>query len=146
MVIIKSWFYDIQPLLYLLLDFSISFLFSAGVGRTGTFIATDRLLQQMRDQTTVDIFGTVYDMRKNRVFMVQTEVGNGLLLKNVKPRDHALVFCLTVKVSRGKRRKCKKLITLSKLHWLIPHLNGKTYLLPRTYSLPEYWCLALNPS
>ncbi|GAU97982.1 hypothetical protein RvY_09192 [Ramazzottius varieornatus] len=46
---------------------------SAGVGRSGTFIALDRLLQQIETQDTVDIFGMVHDMRKERVWMVQTE-------------------------------------------------------------------------
>ncbi|XP_066266071.1 receptor-type tyrosine-protein phosphatase beta-like isoform X2 [Branchiostoma lanceolatum] len=47
---------------------------SAGVGRTGTFIALDRLLQDIEDgHDTVDIFGIVSEMRKHRVFMVQTE-------------------------------------------------------------------------
>ncbi|XP_035825658.1 tyrosine-protein phosphatase 10D [Aplysia californica] len=48
---------------------------SAGVGRTGTFIALDILLQQIRtdDISTVDIFGLVLSMRKNRPLMVQRE-------------------------------------------------------------------------
>nr|XP_039262864.1 receptor-type tyrosine-protein phosphatase beta-like isoform X4 [Styela clava] len=46
---------------------------SAGVGRTGTFIAMDRLLQHMHDNTYVDIYGIVHQMRMHRVFMVQTE-------------------------------------------------------------------------
>ncbi|KAI8488819.1 hypothetical protein Bbelb_333370, partial [Branchiostoma belcheri] len=47
---------------------------SAGVGRTGTFIALDRLLQDIEDgHDKVDIFGIVSEMRKHRVFMVQTE-------------------------------------------------------------------------
>ena len=46
---------------------------SAGVGRSGTFIALDRLLQQINYLDVVDIFGIVYEMRKERVWMVQTE-------------------------------------------------------------------------
>ncbi|NWZ85396.1 PTPRV phosphatase, partial [Poecile atricapillus] len=45
---------------------------SAGVGRTGTFIALDRLLQQMRQEKVVDIFGAVYTLRMNRYLMIQT--------------------------------------------------------------------------
>lgn len=37
---------------------------SAGVGRSGTFIAVDRLLQQIRVCDYVDIFNIVYTMRK----------------------------------------------------------------------------------
>ncbi|OQV19396.1 Tyrosine-protein phosphatase 10D [Hypsibius exemplaris] len=46
---------------------------SAGVGRSGTFIALDRLLQQIRIADSVDIFGMVCEMRRERVWMVQTE-------------------------------------------------------------------------
>ncbi|XP_063783539.1 receptor-type tyrosine-protein phosphatase beta isoform X2 [Pseudophryne corroboree] len=46
---------------------------SAGVGRTGTFIALDRILQQVDIKDSVDIYGAVYDLRLHRVHMVQTE-------------------------------------------------------------------------
>nr|KAF6453597.1 protein tyrosine phosphatase receptor type B [Molossus molossus] len=46
---------------------------SAGVGRTGTFIALDRILQQLDSKDSVDIYGAVYDLRLHRVHMVQTE-------------------------------------------------------------------------
>lgn len=47
---------------------------SAGVGRTGTFIALDRILQQLDSKDSVDIYGAVHDLRLHRVHMVQTEV------------------------------------------------------------------------
>ncbi|KAK3097674.1 hypothetical protein FSP39_012005 [Pinctada imbricata] len=46
---------------------------SAGVGRTGTFIAVDHLMQHVRDHDTLDIFNLVLGMRNNRSNMVQTE-------------------------------------------------------------------------
>lgn len=46
---------------------------SAGVGRSGTFIALDRILQQIEMTDHVDIFGIVWAMRRERVWMVQTE-------------------------------------------------------------------------
>uniref|UniRef100_A0A5F9DTR3 Receptor-type tyrosine-protein phosphatase beta n=1 Tax=Oryctolagus cuniculus TaxID=9986 RepID=A0A5F9DTR3_RABIT len=46
---------------------------SAGVGRTGTFIALDRILQQLDSKDSVDIYGAVHDLRLHRVHMVQTE-------------------------------------------------------------------------
>jgi len=49
-------------------------LFSAGVGRTGTLISVDILLQHISENKKVDIFGTVFKLRKQRVNMVQTEV------------------------------------------------------------------------
>ena len=47
---------------------------SAGVGRSGTFIALDRILLRINKYDNVDIFGIVYEMRKERVWMVQNEV------------------------------------------------------------------------
>ncbi|XP_070686515.1 receptor-type tyrosine-protein phosphatase beta-like [Pempheris klunzingeri] len=46
---------------------------SAGVGRTGTFIVLDRVLQQMDAKDTLDIYGSVFDLRLHRSHMVQTE-------------------------------------------------------------------------
>ncbi|XP_077357114.1 receptor-type tyrosine-protein phosphatase beta isoform X1 [Festucalex cinctus] len=46
---------------------------SAGVGRTGTFIALDRLLQQLDAKGGVDVYGCVFDLRLHRQHMVQTE-------------------------------------------------------------------------
>uniref|UniRef100_A0A667ZM29 protein-tyrosine-phosphatase n=1 Tax=Myripristis murdjan TaxID=586833 RepID=A0A667ZM29_9TELE len=46
---------------------------SAGVGRTGTFIVLDRVLQQLDNKDTVDIYGAVFDLRLHRSHMVQTE-------------------------------------------------------------------------
>ncbi|NWU94896.1 PTPRV phosphatase, partial [Upupa epops] len=45
---------------------------SAGVGRTGTFLALDQLLQQMKQEKVVDIFGVVYALRMSRYLMIQT--------------------------------------------------------------------------
>ena len=50
--------------------------YSAGVGRTGTFICLDRLMRHMEDYNFVDILRIVCDMRSHRNFMVQTEVGS----------------------------------------------------------------------
>ena len=47
---------------------------SAGVGRSGTFVTIDRLLQQLKQADYLDIYGIVYQMRQFRMYMVQTEV------------------------------------------------------------------------
>ncbi|KAL2716531.1 tyrosine-protein phosphatase 10D isoform X1 [Vespula squamosa] len=46
---------------------------SAGIGRTGTLIAIDILLQYLRDNRKLDVFGTVYRLRHHRINMVQRE-------------------------------------------------------------------------
>ncbi len=48
--------------------------FSAGVGRSGTFIVLDHCLQRIKEHDHVDIYQIVYKLRKERVLMVQTEV------------------------------------------------------------------------
>ncbi|KAI8773564.1 receptor-type tyrosine-protein phosphatase T [Biomphalaria glabrata] len=45
---------------------------SAGVGRTGTFIALHNVMQQAEATGKVDFFNTVNNLRKDRMFMVQT--------------------------------------------------------------------------
>ncbi|KAK6991251.1 receptor-type tyrosine-protein phosphatase eta, partial [Biomphalaria glabrata] len=45
---------------------------SAGVGRTGTFIALLNIMQQAEQTGQVDIFSTVVKLRQDRHFMVQT--------------------------------------------------------------------------
>ncbi|XP_073460259.1 receptor-type tyrosine-protein phosphatase beta-like [Aquarana catesbeiana] len=46
---------------------------SAGVGRTGTLIALDRIIKQIEAEDKVDVYGVVHDLRMHRDLMVQTE-------------------------------------------------------------------------
>lgn len=45
---------------------------SAGVGRTGTLVALDCLLQQLKEEGHVSIFNTICDLRHQRNFLVQS--------------------------------------------------------------------------
>ncbi|XP_051854607.1 receptor-type tyrosine-protein phosphatase V-like [Antechinus flavipes] len=47
---------------------------SAGVGRTGTFVALVRLLQELQEEQVVDVFYTVYALRLYRPLMIQTPI------------------------------------------------------------------------
>lgn len=47
---------------------------SAGVGRTGTFIVIDTMLDRIKAEGTIDIFNFVAYLRTRRTAMVQTEV------------------------------------------------------------------------
>ncbi|XP_062853368.1 protein tyrosine phosphatase receptor type Fa isoform X3 [Trichomycterus rosablanca] len=46
---------------------------SAGVGRTGCFIVIDAMLERMKHEQAVDVYGHVTLMRSQRNYMVQTE-------------------------------------------------------------------------
>ncbi|XP_038649929.1 receptor-type tyrosine-protein phosphatase delta-like isoform X20 [Scyliorhinus canicula] len=46
---------------------------SAGVGRTGCFVVIDAMLERVKHEKTVDIYGHVTCMRAQRNYMVQTE-------------------------------------------------------------------------
>ena len=46
---------------------------SAGVGRTDTFIVVDSMLQRIAAEKTVDVFGFVMSLRRDRNIMVQVE-------------------------------------------------------------------------
>uniref|UniRef100_A0A8C4WYI2 protein-tyrosine-phosphatase n=1 Tax=Eptatretus burgeri TaxID=7764 RepID=A0A8C4WYI2_EPTBU len=46
---------------------------SAGVGRTGCFIVIDAMLERLRQEHTVDVYGHVTCLRAQRNYMVQTE-------------------------------------------------------------------------
>ena len=49
---------------------------SAGVGRTGTFIVLDAMLQRMEHEKTLDIYNYLLSIRQQRVKMVQNEVNS----------------------------------------------------------------------
>jgi len=60
---------DAEPCIY---EQSIH-VFSAGVGRTGAFIVIDSMLERMKHEKTVDVYGHVTCLRAQRNYMVQTE-------------------------------------------------------------------------
>ena len=52
----------------------VNILTSAGVGRTGTFIAINTILEQVKQEKMVDVAGVITKMRHQRMKMVQTAV------------------------------------------------------------------------
>ncbi len=56
------------------LFFSFSLSLSAGVGRTGTYLTLDNVLDQIKIEGVVDIDGVIVKARNQRMKMVQTKV------------------------------------------------------------------------
>ena len=56
---------------------------SAGVGRTGTFIAVDIALEQASKEGVVDIAGIINRLREQRMQMVQTVVSHHVNIKEM---------------------------------------------------------------
>ncbi|KAL4226630.1 Protein tyrosine phosphatase [Mactra antiquata] len=73
---------------------------SAGIGRTGTYIALDYLLQQARDDTYVDIFGCAIGLRGQRVNMIQTE-------QQYEYLHHCVLYAITCSSDPIKEVKLK---------------------------------------
>ena len=61
----------LRPWLLLLL---LLLLYSAGVGRTGTFITIDHILEQREEEGVIDIPGVIQNLRQQRTKIVQTVV------------------------------------------------------------------------
>ena len=58
-----------------LIALSLVLHFSAGAGRTGTFIALSNILERVKAEGLLDVFQTVKSLRMQRPHMVQTVVG-----------------------------------------------------------------------
>ena len=66
-VVTNSWRQDKEPIIVHC---------SAGVGRTGTFIAIEIGMEQIKQEGKVDIAGIVTRLRQQRIKMVQTSVSD----------------------------------------------------------------------
>ena len=67
---------ELMGTLYALITNISLFCLSAGIGRTGTFIAIDNILEQLEKEKIVDVPGAITTMRQRRMKMVQTPVSH----------------------------------------------------------------------
>ena len=51
---------------------------SAGVGRTGTFIMLDSMMDRLRSEDSINVYEFLHQMRDQRMHMVQTQVSLAL--------------------------------------------------------------------
>ena len=58
---------------------------SAGVGRTGTFIVIDGMIDTMHAEQKVDVFGFVAKIREQRSQLIQTDVSRTRSLLFIMP-------------------------------------------------------------
>lgn len=72
---------------------NINLLCSAGVGRTGTYIGIDAMMEGLEAEGRVDIYGYVVRLRRQRCLMVQVEVKTYFFNK-LFPIINALLFFL----------------------------------------------------
>ena len=67
---------------------------SAGVGRTGTFILLDCVMQQMKREGTLSVFKHFKNLRTQRMKMVQTQVSCHLIENRMPYVSHTTLYIL----------------------------------------------------
>lgn len=102
---------------------------SAGVGRSGTFIALDWLLQQLKHEKVVDVFHTIYSLRMSRHVMIQTPVRTWELPWHLQLFWHWII--LGYKITSAFPSTCPTMLAPCRCSaqrfesWSFPQYHGK---------------------
>ena len=80
----------------------IQYSHSAGVGRTGTFITLDTMMEKLKERDDVNIFEFITEMRTQRTQMVQVLVSVYVMVRKMlfHPTMWA-IYCVTVVLPGG---------------------------------------------
>lgn len=82
------WLGEMRALINIFLSpNTLFFCFSAGAGRTGTFIALSNILERVKAEGLLDVFQTVKSLRMQRPHMVQTVVGGRQNIKSAALKE-----------------------------------------------------------
>lgn len=82
---------------------------SAGIGRTGTFIALDYLLDEGAAMESVDVINCVSKLRQQRAHSIQTKVS-----QKSKPQPQSIIF---------KKKKLNSMFT-----FILTYSTGTVYI------------------
>ncbi|KAH9490847.1 hypothetical protein Btru_033546 [Bulinus truncatus] len=91
---------------------------SAGVGRTGTFIALLNVIKQALETGKLNFFETVTKLRQDRIFMVQTATQYEFLHKAAQTALLCINSTLTLDELKNKMNKIKQKKNALKIDWI----------------------------
>ena len=68
---------------------------SAGVGRTGTFIVLDSMMEKLKTEDTIDVYDFIIELRTQRVLMVQSLVSASwsIVCQNIGLAAEMTILC-----------------------------------------------------
>ena len=97
---------------------------SAGVGRTGTFITLDSMMERIKTEDSINIFEFVSNLRKQRVLMVQTSVSLMHEMVQLLTESEVQNMCTTNRCFAGRP---VAYILIHSICFLRDHLQMKSF-------------------